>query len=143
METVRERISKNIAIVHSIFDCPENPKSYSSRILLREYYSKLDVDYDFEHDWRYLFIAKRTYLRHQRKNGIWTCHYCGRELYKMPERNKVHQNVKACVTVDHVIPACRCADKTDSQNFVPSCMKCNTKKSSRDYQDFVRTKQLV
>lgn len=47
------------------------------------------------------------------------CYYCG----------------KIATTVDHVIPK-SAGGKSDSNNLVPSCYKCNQRKAARSYKEF-------
>jgi hypothetical protein len=78
---IEEKIYKNQKIRHIIYECDTiNPKSYSSLLLLNDYYKNLDIEFG-EFDWRYYFIARRTFLRRKRKEhgGHWVCHYCGKK----------------------------------------------------------------
>jgi hypothetical protein len=138
MKLIRIKISKNTVVNHLIFDATIDCSSYAASILLHNYYKDLDEDYQREKDWRYLFIAKRTFLRHQKKEGKWYCHYCGIEMFNLPKRGVRVQNLKKCVTIDHKIPVCRCSDKTDSKNFLVSCHKCNIDKGSTEYKIFTK-----
>lgn len=143
MQSIKIKISKHAIVNHLIFDQPIDPSTYSSSVLLNKYYRNLDVDIQREKDWRYLFIAKRTFLRHQKKDGKWICHYCKKEILFMSKRNKRAQNLKNCVTVDHKIPACKCEDKTDSKNFLVCCHKCNVDKHSMDYEIFIKRHERI
>jgi hypothetical protein len=141
MEIITEKIAKNHTHNHLIFFEINDPSTLASYVLLKDYYRDLDITVNDEKDWRYLFIAKRTFLRHQRKNGKWICHYCGNEIFEMSDRNKRYQkNIKKCVTVDHKEPKCECNDKTDSNNFLVCCYRCNGLKGSKDYETFVKQK---
>ena len=137
MEILRIRQSKNTLVTHVIFDEPWDASTYSAKVLLNRDLHWRDCDFDRENDWRYLFIAKRTFLRHKRKNGQWFCHYCGKIITQMATRNQKWQK-KSIVTVDHKDPACGVADKTDSTNFVPCCKKCNQRKGSLPYEEFIK-----
>jgi hypothetical protein len=137
---IEEKISNNHKIRHIIYDDePNNPKVYSSLLLLNDYYKNHDIDF-YESDWRYYFITRRTYLRRKRKEhgGYWVCHYCGRKIYKIQERNKRWQkNRNDLITVDHIIPKEDCDDITDSNNFIECCYKCNVKKGNKSYYEFI------
>lgn len=138
METVRIKLSKNTVLNHLIMDDPSSAHSYSSLVMMNEHYKELDIDYELEHDWRYYFIVKRTFLRHRKIDGRWECHYCKKPIYKMPLRNKRTQNMKDKVTIDHKVPACRCDDVLDTSNFLVSCYKCNIDKSDTSYEIFYK-----
>jgi len=141
---IEEKISKNQKMNHIIFEeVPVNPRAYSSLLLLNDYYKNLDIDVD-GFDWRYYFIARRTYLRRKRKEhgGYWVCHYCGKKIYKIQVRNKQYQNNRNdLITVDHKIPKEECEDITDSNNFVECCYKCNIKKDNMPYDEFIKIKR--
>jgi 5-methylcytosine-specific restriction endonuclease McrA len=138
MEIVINQISRNWKEIHKISDIPTNPSSYSNAILLRGYYQALDISFQEDNDWRYYFIIRRHWLRKQKKNSIWVCHFCGKEIYKMPERNKKCQNLHKCVTVDHKIPKSEGIDILDTSNFLVACYDCNTKKKSASYESFIK-----
>ena len=141
MEYIRNRISKHTLLTHTIhFDIklPIDSSTYAASILLRQYYRDMDITFTYGRDWRYLFIAKRTWLRHIKKDGCWTCHYCGKKLYKMPKRNKNRQSIKGCVTLDHKKAASKCDDITDSTNFLECCSKCNKDKKDMSYEKFIK-----
>ena len=118
---------------------PNDPSTYASYLLLKQQYRKLDIEIKRARDsWHYLFISKRTFLRHRRKDGIWRCHYCTAKLDRMGKRNGRSQHPKM-VTIDHVVPALICKDPTDSSNWACCCKRCNTTKGSKSYDVFVAT----
>jgi len=139
MELVREKLSKRNVLNHLIFIENLDPSTYASALLLKQYYQDHDISFIRGKDWRYLFIVKRTWLRHVKNNGHWTCHYCGTKLYKLPKRNKNRQSVKDCVTIDHKIAASKTEDPTDSSNFLECCFKCNRDKKDMSYEKFIKT----
>jgi hypothetical protein len=140
---VEEKISKCQKIRHIIFEgSPSNPRTYSSLLLLNNYYKNIDIDYN-DVDWRYYFIARRTFLRRKRKEhgGHWVCHYCGKKIYKIQVRNKLYQdNRNELITVDHKVPKDKCDDITDSKNFIECCNKCNIEKDNTSYDEFIKMK---
>jgi 5-methylcytosine-specific restriction endonuclease McrA len=138
MELITFHVSRNTRYNHLIFLEEVSQKSYASSVLLKEYYRSLEDPGDWQTDWRYYFIVRRHWLRKQKKNGIWICHYCGKEIHKMPERNKNHQNLHKCVTVDHKVPKSEGIDITDTTNFLVSCYDCNTRKKSTPYESFMK-----
>lgn len=125
MKVVKQKLSRYHTHNHLIFFIPDDPSTFANSILLNNYYHKLDQEYIEEFDWRYYFITKRTFLRHRRVDGKWICHYCGREIFKMPVRGLNKQNVKNCVSVDHKIPISAGGALTDSKNMIVSCFDCN------------------
>ena len=143
MEVVRHKLGRNTYLFHSIFFEVSDPSTYAASILLNDYYKTRDADFNYKNDWRFLFIAKRTWLRHKKKDGKWVCHYCGRELFKLPKRNRKHQSVKDCITIDHKIAACDVDDITDSTNFLESCSRCNRDKGVMNYEKFIKKYEKV
>ncbi len=117
--------------------------------LLQEHYRDLDISFNEDNDWRYLFIVKRHWLRKQKKlhNGHWVCHYCNEPIYKQAPRNKGNsmKNTKLWITVDHMTPASKCNDILDTSNFAESCYKCNNKKRDMTYNNFLikKNKNIV
>jgi hypothetical protein len=137
METIYRKIGKHVSLKHKIFFEVIDPKSYAASVLLNEYYRDRDIDF-YSKDWRYMFILKRTWLRHQRKDGWWICHYCGTPLYKFPLRNRTKQSLLGCVTVDHKKSAKEYEDRQDTRNFLCACHKCNTDKADINYETFMK-----
>lgn len=150
MELITFCPSRNWKLNHLIFLEEINPKSYAGSILLKDYYQSLENNQIgpsiWQTDWRYYFIVRRLWLRKNRVklNGdkFWVCHYCGRHIHKMPIRNKNHQNLHECVTVDHKIPKSDGIDILDTNNFLVSCYDCNSKKKSTSYENFINGKVL-
>ena len=139
MKIVKRKINKKLLHRHVMFgDIADNSKTYASAIMLHRYYRSIEIKEDHTgNDWRYLFITKRTFLRHHRnENGNWTCHYCRKELTEMPKRGQHWQNWKKVITIDHKKPACECENKLDSKNFLPACSQCNKDKGSMSYEKF-------
>lgn len=66
---------------------------------------------------------KNLRLQVVERDGL-ACHYCKEKV--PPSR----------FTVDHIIPASR-GGTNDLGNLVGCCKSCNSKKSKRDYQEFV------
>ena len=138
MQIITNKISRHTRENHIILCNPFDASSYAASILLRNKYQHLDISFIENKDWRYLFIVKRYFLRKQKKNGKWICHYCLRDIFKMPKRNKKHQNTKDCVTIDHKDPICKCEDKSDIKNMVVCCPECNQNKGSMSYEHFIK-----
>ncbi len=138
MELVTFQASRNIRYNHLIFLEEINPKTYAASVLLKEYYGSLENSGDWQKDWGYYFIVRRHWLRKQKKDGVWICHYCGKKISKMPERNKRHQNLHKCVTIDHKVPRSEGIDILDTNNFLVSCYDCNTRKKSTPYEIFMK-----
>jgi 5-methylcytosine-specific restriction endonuclease McrA len=137
---ITEKISTNRKLGHIIFnDSPDNARSYSSYLLLKDVYRDLDVSFG-EEDWHYYFIVRRHFLRKKRKEngGFWVCHYCGEVITKMQERNVIKRQ-PGCVTIDHVVPVSDPdCDKLDTSNMVECCETCNIKKGNMSYDEFNR-----
>jgi len=140
MDRITFQLGRNTRWNHLIFIEETNSKSYASSILLNDYYRHLEDPGDWQTDWRYYFIVRRLWLRKKKKEngGKWNCHYCGKDILKMPERNKNHQNLHKCITVDHKVPKSEGIDILDTDNFLESCYDCNTKKKSTPYEIFIR-----
>ena len=138
MEIIKWRINKRLLNKHLIYTIPENSKSYSSLLLLNRHYRSMEIPVRQRFSWHYLFIVKRTFLRHHKnENGNWTCHYCRKELTQLPKRGTDRQqNWEKIITIDHKVPACDCENKTDSKNFLPACHQCNKDKGSMPYEKF-------
>lgn len=68
------------------------------------------------------------------QEGGWFCHYCQREIRRMPYTRP------AQATVDHIIPQSQ-GGRTAMDNLVLACYHCNTTKGSKDYLEFWKSKQ--
>ena len=139
MTIITEKICGRLKINHLIEnDGPENPRTYASYIQLVNYYKELDNNNN--DNWHYYFIVRRHFLRRKkRENGgnYWNCHYCGKPVYKMQERNTNKQDTD-CITVDHIIAKANGGDILNTKNMIESCSKCNTKKGTKDYNVFIK-----
>lgn len=142
MEWIKDNISRNRKHYHIIFDENiDDPKTYSSAVLLRNYYREHDIDFQNDEDWRYYFIVRRHFLRKKKKEhgGHWVCHYCGKLIYGIQVRNKFYQkNTKNLITVDHKVPLYKGGSLLSTDNMLECCTKCNNKKGIKDYDDFKR-----
>ena len=69
--------------------------------------------------------AKRLWRRSIKESFNCTCVYCG-ESYDYEQ-----------LTLDHVKPRCK-GGETMSKNLVPCCTKCNQKKGSSNWLDWMR-----
>ena len=138
MTTVVERISNRHNINHLIFG-DAVAKTYANAILLREFYRKQDIDYIRIADWRYYFIVRRHFLRKKRKehNGVWICHYCQKEMTVLQTRNK-RCGSRQSVTIDHKHALVNGGDKLSTANMVECCFKCNQKKGSKSYENYMK-----
>ena len=144
MEWLKDNISKNRKHYHVIFDWDGNPKSYSAAVLLRNYYREHDIEFKEGDDWRYYFIVRRHFLRKRKRenNGKWICHYCGRPITKIQERNKIYQkNRWNMITVDHKVPLDKGGDLLSTSNMLECCVKCNSQKGVQPYEVFIKTKK--
>ena len=136
-EIIIDKISNKRYLNHIIICDPSSASSYASSLLLREQYRNLDISTSEDNeDWRYYFIVRRHFLRKQKKDSKWICHYCDKDVYKMPERNKKRQDTKNCITVDHIVPVSECENKLNTLNFVECCYKCNQEKGTKTYEEF-------
>lgn len=137
--------SGNTKVNHVIFN--ENSvsiKSQASLILLNDYLREMDEDYLIRTselqeylDKRFLFLIKT-----KRKEGDLACHYCKKPNLEIGYRNanlsQLNNKNKKLATIDHVIPVSSGLIKIlDESNWVVSCKRCNTKKGSKNYDDFV------
>lgn len=136
MYKVIEKIGKKSEMVHTIM-CEPFQKSYASMVLLLDFYRERDIDFT-ENDWRYYFIARRTFLRRKKREngGYWVCHYCKTKIYKIQPRNCKTKNNNEYITVDHKIARSKGGDITDSKNMLECCYKCNQNKDNKDYEEF-------
>jgi len=137
MTIVVEKISQKHNMGHLIFGEPI-AKTYASAILLREFYQKQDIDCVRARDWRYYFIVRRHFLRKKKKEhgGVWICHYCKKEMTVLQKRGKRYSPRKA-VTVDHKHAVGAGGSLLDTENMLECCSKCNQKKGSKTYEEFM------
>jgi len=137
---VVEKISNKYNMRHLIYGEEINPKSYAHAVLLQNYYQDHDIDFVENKDWRYYFIVRRHFLRKKRKehNGIWICHYCGKEITLLQTRNRRYNKPQA-ITVDHKIALTNGGNKLDTENMVECCSKCNQKKGRKNYRTYMNT----
>ena len=121
-------------------------KSQSALILLNDYLRVHDEDFlkaEFELqeylNKRFLFL-----LRKKKFEGDLVCHYCGKNHLEVGYRqaNLAYLNNKntKLATIDHVIPVSSILkiDKLDETNWVVSCKKCNRRKGSMSYDEFIK-----
>lgn len=141
MELIKDNISRNRKHYHIVFDINDNPKTYTSSVLLKNYYRERDIEFQEDNDWIYYFIVRRHFLRKKkRENGRhWVCHYCGKPIYGTQQRNKLFQKSrKQLITIDHIHTKINRGDTLSTLNMVECCVKCNERKGTMLYDDFVK-----
>lgn len=141
MEWIKDNISKNRKHYHIVFNINDNPKTHASSILLKNYYRERDIDFQEENDWIYYFIVRRHFLRKKKKEngGYWVCHYCNKPIYGIQKRNKLFQKGrKNMITVDHIVARYNGGDSLITSNMVESCVKCNERKGTMSYDNFIK-----
>jgi hypothetical protein len=141
---IKEKISKHQYLFNIYFnDNVDSPKTLISYLLLKDYYRDLDISMNEEYDWGYYFIVRRHFLRKMNKlnGGYWKCHYCGKVITIMQERNSKSLN-KNAITVDHKLALANGGDLLDTKNMVESCYKCNHEKEDKSYDEFKNSKEI-
>lgn len=73
-----------------------------------------------------IYIGKYKARKKDKRTNTWKCAYCGKVIYN-----------KADVTVDHITPKSR-GGKTTDDNLTICCKSCNTLKSSKTKERYVR-----
>lgn len=81
---------------------------------------------------RYLRGAARKVLI-DRQGG--KCHYCGVDLLHKWNSCTSNENNDRWAWVDHKVPWC-VGGKTDLENCVMACRKCNLQKKGESYENF-------
>ena len=71
-------------------------------------------------------MSKKMWRQALKEHFDCTCVYCG-ETYELSN-----------LTLDHVIPR-SAGGETIASNIVPACQKCNQKKASKPWKEFMRT----
>lgn len=128
--------SKFIRHKHLIYVDDPNIKSYSSYVLLKDYFHNLDVDVEKLDRFKRIKYS-RNYLNTVLKTKkVLKCTYCGKMHLKIEEENmRVSHHIKA--TIDHVVPLSKGGDIFDTFNIVVSCSTCNAKKGNMPLFEFL------
>lgn len=158
LRVVNQKIARsgNRRIVNKIFDDPENPKSYSSSLLLKNelekqqfadildginnpkvksYLKKLSNDYDLSkallsaNNYKFLSDSKE-------KKGDLYCLYCKRGPLVYKDEFK-DSSEKWLSTVDHKQPINLGGDKYSYDNLAVCCQECNYDKGNMSYSDWM------
>jgi 5-methylcytosine-specific restriction endonuclease McrA len=148
----------------TVYNEPENPKSSTNKILLKNYYKKkeyfeiidklgeklkltknaikkLKNGYNTKKPlkWslrKYIIQNNLNFLKKtQEKNGVLTCEYCGKTPLKIYNTNKIRKEDMA--TVDHKQPMALGGDWFDEENLAVCCVTCNGEKSDMSYTDWI------
>ena len=118
-------------------------KSYDALILLNDYLRELDVDY-MKSKWELQEYLNRRHLylkKIKKQTGDLVCHYCGKNHLEIGHRDAnlayLNNKNKMLATIDHVIPVSSGINVLDENNWVVACKKCNSRKGSMNYDDFI------
>jgi len=142
--TYHKSTSGSTTLNHIIYnDDNVSVKSLASLVLLNDSLREMDVDYlnlQFELqeylNKRYLFL-----INEKRKCGDLTCHYCNRtnlEIgYRYAKYAYLNNSNKNLATIDHIVPRSSGFNPLDESNWVVSCKRCNTKKGSMSYKEYM------
>jgi len=136
---VKKSSSGSTKWVDTIYFEIKTPKSYASYILLRHYYSELDVDNinSIANKMRMIGFSRDYLTQIKKQNGCLCCSYCNKpnliiELQDM----KVPLFKKA--TIDHVIPISKGGALFNYDNIVVACGTCNNKKGDKTVEEFLK-----
>lgn len=138
-QVIRQSNSGSTRFVDSIHFEIQNPKTYASYVLLKNYYFELD-EYNsrsIANRMRMVRFSRNHLSDIQRKEGSLTCTYCSKpnlviELHGM----KVSHSIKA--TIDHIVPKSKGGELFNTENIAVCCGKCNSKKSSMSVEEFLK-----
>ena len=134
---------------HLIYTDEVSIKAQSSLILLNDYFSVRDVDFLNETIRLQEYLNRRTIflIKTKRREGDLVCHYCGKTHLEIGYRHYTLSNLnnrnKKLATIDHVVPISSGIDELDETNWVVSCKKCNGRKGSKKYEEFVKIVKKV
>lgn len=142
--TYHKSTSGSTKLNHIIYDIDNvSVKSLASLVLLNNSLREMDVDYlnlQFELQ-EYLNRRYKFLIDEKRKNDDLICHYCNRtdlEIgYRYAKYAYLNNSNKKLATIDHIIPRSSGFNPLDESNWVVSCKKCNTKKGSMSYEEYM------
>lgn len=141
IKIVRKSSSGSTKEVDLIFHEINNAKTLASAILLRKQLLEQDIDFMSKMD----LINKRInfsreYLENVLKEkGTIKCTYCPKkDLIIEYDDVRINNDVKA--TIDHIIPVSKGGGVFDVKNITPCCGTCNTKKSNKSLEEFLKSK---
>jgi 5-methylcytosine-specific restriction endonuclease McrA len=123
-----------------IFTENPHPNSYAGYILLRNSFFYRSERFDEMNKWldfRHEYLTKKL-----REQGNLICHYCKKPNLEIGNRESFmlykNSNNKNIATIDHIEAIGNGGDKYDENNMVISCKKCNTKKGTKSYNEFIK-----
>jgi len=129
-------------------DTDAHIKSRAAYLLLKSKLTYLDEDYISELDslWKWLDFREEFLLEQQAEmGGNLQCHYCPKDNLeiggKRPEDLHKNNKNKNLATVDHIHAVSEGGNKYDKKNMVVACKKCNGKKGSKSYEQFVNERK--
>ena len=141
-----------------LYDEPEDAKSPSARVLLRNKLSSEEFADKFEKTpdlikmedlmqlpakQRRLIIAKSNlgFLKKQAEKGELRCEYCNEGPLRVYDFKEQFNKIDGA-TADHKNPISRGGDVFDYSNLAVCCFKCNNDKDNMSYEDWIsRTKK--
>lgn len=116
-----------------------SPKTLASYIMLSDSLRKQDVDFldKYSEVFKRIEFSRNYLTKKQIECGTLTCVYCQKsELVIELDGMRVNHNIMA--TIDHVVPISKGGGIYDLENIVVACGKCNTNKSNKNVEDFIK-----
>jgi len=120
-------------IIHTIYELNPLSGTYSDYILLKNYYKTLEDSMEMT-SWKLIIFNNQNFLLKQQIYNNWNlvCAYCGKKnLIIQPIGLKLDQSIIA--TVDHFYPKKHYENRSDEDNMVVSCYRCNNNKGEKLY----------
>lgn len=138
-KVIEKSQSGHTKLVTKIYFEIDNPKTYASYVMLKNYYTERDETIVNSFKFRMQKIAfSRSYLsKVLADKGCLTCSYCDKSNLVIEfDGMKVPKDVLA--TVDHVVPTSKGGGHFDVNNIRVACSTCNSKKGDKPVDNFLK-----
>jgi len=141
-QIVKKSHSGSTKWVETIYFNVDKPNTYASYVLLKNYYWERDEDNINSIANRMRMIGfSRTYLTHIKETtGDLCCAYCPKtNLIIELDGMRVSNDSKA--TIDHIVAISNGGALFDYKNLCVACGTCNSKKSNKTVEEFLKNRK--
>lgn len=144
LSVIKKSNSGSTKVIDTIYFVIDKPNTYASSVLLKAFYWEHDEDNfkSIANQMRQIAFSRNYLTLVKETTGNLSCSYCPKiNLVIELEGMKVPNRLKA--TIDHIVPTSKGGARFDYDNICVSCGSCNSRKSDKSVDEFLKTKRTI
>ncbi len=143
LSVIKKSNSGSTKVIDTIYFVIDKPNTYASSILLKAFYWEHDEDNfkSIANKMRQIKFSRDYLTNVKETTGNLSCSYCPKtNLIIELEGMKVPNKSKA--TIDHIIATSKGGARYDYDNVCVCCGSCNTRKSDKSVEEFLKNRKI-